>query len=78
MSADYAAVLTDIDGFVITGNTFYDTARAVLLQGATRNGLVDNNLSIKQALGTEFPHYSGVTTGDQATITVGANKVLAT
>lgn len=77
MSADYALSLVDHDGFVITSNTFNNTARAVLLNGATKNGVIDNNISITQTLGAEFPHYSGVIAGDQATITVGANKVLA-
>lgn len=76
MSADYALCLIDHDGFVITSNTFNNTARAVLLNGSTKNGVIDNNISIAQTLGAEFPHYSGVTVGDQATITVGANKVL--
>lgn len=76
MSADYALSLIDHDGFVVTSNTFNNTARAVLLNGATKNGLIDNNISIKQTVGAEFPHYSGVTAGDRATITVGVNKVL--
>lgn len=76
MSADYALNLVDHDGFVVTGNTFNNTARAVLLNGATKNGIVDNNVSIVQTLGQEFPHYSGVIAGDQATISVGTNKVL--
>lgn len=76
MSADYALSLVDHDGFTILGNSFNNTARAVLLNGVTKNGIVDNNISIIQTLGTEFPHYSGVSAGDQATISVGTNKVL--
>lgn len=76
MATEYAFSLTDQDGFVITGNTFRQTKRAILLNGGTRNGVIDNNVSLTQTLGTEFPHYSGVSAPDQATISVGTNKVL--
>lgn len=76
MSADYGMVLTDHDGFIVTGNTYNNTNRAVLLVGGTRNGIVDNNVSLTQTGGAEFPHYSGVIADDQATISVGTNKVL--
>lgn len=76
MSSDYGLVLTDHDGFVVTGNTFSNTNRAILLVGGTRNGIVDNNVSITQLGGPELPHYSGVAAGNQATVTVGTNKVL--
>jgi hypothetical protein len=77
MASEYAMSLLDQDGFVLTSNTFRQTKRAVLLQGGSRNGVIDNNISLVQTLGTEFPLYSGVSAPDQATITVGANKVLA-
>ncbi|TFC63501.1 hypothetical protein E3O62_02790 [Cryobacterium sp. TMT2-15-1] len=76
MSGDYALCLIDHDGFVVTANTFDNTARALLLSGSTRNGIVDSNISLTQRLGREFPQYSGVNSTNQATISVGLNKVL--
>jgi parallel beta-helix repeat protein len=76
MSSDYGFVLTDFDGFTLVGCTFNATNRAVLLVGGTRNGVLANNISITQSGGSEFPHYSGVSGGDQATITATDNKVL--
>lgn len=75
LSSDYGLVLTDCDGFSVTGCTFTATARAVLLNGGTRNGVLTGNVSIGQAFGTEFPHYSGVSAADQATMAVGLNRV---
>lgn len=75
MSADYALSLLDFDGFAVIGNTFRDTNRGLLLNDSTKNGVVDNNISINQTGGTEFPHYSGVTDVNKASIRVGANNV---
>jgi len=75
MSADYALSLTDHDAFVITGNSFKDTTRGVLLNGNTKNGTVTSNVSVNQTGGVEFPHFSGVSAADQASIRAGLNVV---
>lgn len=75
MSSDYALALYDCNGFSIIGNTFKDTARGLLFNGATKNGTVTGNVSFSQVSGVEFPHYSGVTAADQATIFVAGNVV---
>ena len=80
MSSDYGLVLTDLNGFVVVGNTFNATNRAVLLVGTIRDGIVDSNVSIVQSGGNEFPHYSGPLPDlatVQASMAVGTNKVLA-
>lgn len=75
MSSDYALGVVDHDGFVMSGNTFRSTNRAILLVGGTRKGIVTANLSINQSGGTELPYYSGVSAPDQATVTVANNLV---
>jgi len=73
---NYGLVLTDHDGLVVAGNSFNNTRRAVLMRGASRHGIFDNNVSITQTLGAEFPYYSGVSPVDRATNSIGSNKVL--
>jgi len=75
MSADYALSLVDHDAFVITGNSFKDTTRGVLLNGNTKNGTVTSNISVNQTGGVEFPHFSGVSAADQATTRSGMNVI---
>lgn len=55
--------LVDHDGFVIRRKTFNNTARAVMLNGVTTNGGIDNNISVAHTSGAGFPHYSGVSAG---------------
>lgn len=74
MSADYGLVLTDVDQFTVDACTFRDCFSGLLLVGAARNGVINGCVSAGQS-NTTFPAFSGVSAGDQASISVGINRV---
>lgn len=75
MNSTYGMSLINMDGFVVDGCAFRGCARGLLLAGTIKNGIISNNVSTEQTFGLEFPLFSSVSATDQATITLGTNRV---
>lgn len=68
LSDDYAVVLTDHSGFVISDNTFNETNRPIAIVGASMHGIVSDNISYSQMQAAPVFSFSGVSAENQATI----------
>lgn len=72
--ASAGVVMTNVDGFVATGNMFKSITRPIYAFNATKNGVVANNISRTQSIGTAVLIFdSSVSSGDQATTYIDAN-----
>lgn len=72
-------VMTNMDGFIADGNVFKTTTRPIYAFNATKNGIVSNNISRTQGVGTSVLIFDAtVSGGDQATtyVDLNSNKIL--
>jgi len=68
-------VMTNVDGFVAASNIFKTITRPIYAFNATKNGVVVNNISRTQGVGSSVLIFDGtVSGGDQATTYVDANS----
>ncbi len=75
-SSDRACFLTDVDGFVFTGNIAKSCTYLVDIYGATKAGIIHGNVTISQTTTAGVHAFdSGVTAANRGTIHIGANVV---
>lgn len=72
-------VVTNLDGFIGSGNVFKSVTRSIYAFGTTRNGIVTDNIARTMSVGVSLVTFDGTVSGpDQATTYIDAdtNKIL--